>query len=279
MLNFFRKMRYAARVLLNSRGGEPEVIDVSGRPTMILHGGDGPPLVYLHSSLGESMRWLPFHQGWARHFTTYAPSHPGFGQSSGFDQMRSIEDMAFHYVELLDRLGLDEVVLGGVSLGGWIAAEFAVRWPERVKKLWISGAPGLWVEEEPLPDLFRWLTEPARLREMLFSDPKGAMATLVLPDEPDEEKRMAGYQAMSVLARMVWERPYSVSLPARLHRIKCPVMLLWGEDDKLVPPAYGKAYLKHLPQAEWKTIAQCGHLGMFEKEAEFVEAVRAFAAG
>ena len=101
----------------------------------------------------------------------------------------------------------------------------------------------------------------------------------MLPDEPDEQKRIAGYQAMTVLARMVWERPYSPALPARLHRIKCPVLLLWGEDDKLVPPSYGKAYLAHLPQAQWKTIPRCGHLGMFEKEAEFVEAVRAFAAG
>ena len=83
------------------------------------------------------------------------PTHPGFGKSGGFDQIDTIEDMAFHYVELFDALGLGEVILGGVSLGGWIAAEFAVRWPERVKKLWISDAPGLWVDEEPLPDLFR----------------------------------------------------------------------------------------------------------------------------
>ncbi|MBY0228977.1 MAG: alpha/beta hydrolase [Gemmataceae bacterium] len=277
MLNFLRKLRYGARVFLNSRGGTPEVVDIAGRPTMILSGGDGPPFVYLHSSLGESARWLPFHAGFAKHFTTYAPSHPGFGQSGGFDAIRGIEDMAFHYVELLDALGLDEVVLGGVSLGGWIAAEVAVRWPERVKKLWLSGCPGLWVEEEPLPDLFRHLTDPAKLREMLFHDPKGAMATLVIPDEPDEEKRMAGYQAMTVLARLVWERPYSPALPARLHRVKCPVLLLWGEDDKLVPPSYGRAYAKLLPQAQWKAIPKCGHLGMFEKESEFVEAVRAFA--
>ncbi len=113
-----------------------------GRPTVLMHGGDGPPFVYLHSTLGESFRWLPFYQAWAKHFTVYVPTHPGFGKSGGFDQIDTIEDMAFHYVELFDALGLDEVILGGVSLGGWIAAEFAVRWPERVKKLWLSAAPG-----------------------------------------------------------------------------------------------------------------------------------------
>lgn len=278
MLNFLRKLRYAARVLL-SGGTEPQTIDVAGRSTVILHGGSGPPFVYLHSSAGESVRWLPFHQGWARSFDVYAPTHPGFGQSGGFDAIASIEDMAFHYVELFDALGLDEVVLGGVSLGGWIAAEFAARWPERVKKLWISGSPGLWVEEQPLPDLFRYLQQPAKLRELLFHDPTGAMATMLLPDNPDDDRRMAGYQAMTVLARMVWERPYSPRLASRLHRVKCPVLLLWAENDRLVPPAYGREYAKYLPQAEWRTIPACGHLAMFDREAEFVEAVRRFAAG
>ena len=278
MLDLFRKLRYAARVVLSRKGGEPETIDVAGSPTVLIHGGDGPPLVYLHSTLGESFRWFPFHDLWAKHFTVYAPLHPGFGQSGGFDQIDSIEDMAFHYIELLDALGLDEVILGGVSLGGWIAAEVAVRWPERVKKLWLSGAPGPWVDDEPLPDLFRVMADPARLRELLFHDPDGYMAKLVIADEPDDERRMAGYQAMTALARLVWERPYSPKLPARLHRVKCPTLLLWGANDRLVPPSYGEAYRKALPHAEWQTIPACGHLAMFEKEAEFVAAVARFCA-
>ncbi len=277
MLDALRKMRYAARVLLSFKGGEPETIDVSGRPTVLMHGGNGPPMVYLHSSLGEAQRWLPFYDAWAKDFTLYVPTHPGFGKSGGFDEMTSIEDMAFHYVELFDALGLDEVILGGVSLGGWIAAEFAVRWPERVKKLWLSGAPGLWVDEQPLPDLFRYLIQPAKLREFLFHDPDSYMAKWIINDEPDDERRLNGYQAMTVLARMVWQRPYDPRLAARLHRIKCPVLLLWGEQDRLVPPAYGAAYKKHLPQAEMQTIPACGHLAMFDKEAEFVAAVRRFA--
>jgi pimeloyl-ACP methyl ester carboxylesterase len=277
MLNALRKIRYAARVLLSRKGGEPEAIDVAGRPTVLMHGGDGPPLVYLHSSLGETQRWLPFFDAWAKDFTVYVPTHPGFGQSGGFDDITSIEDMAFHYVELFDALGLDEVILGGISLGGWIAAEFAVRWPERVKKLWLTGAPGLWVDEQPLPDLFRFLIQPAKLREMLFHDPDSYMAKWIIADEPDDERRLAGYQAMTVLARMVWQRPYDPQLSARLHRVKCPVLLLWGEDDRLVPPAYGAAYKKYLPHAEMQTIRDCGHLAMFEKEEAFVAAVRRFA--
>ncbi len=277
MFDTLKKLRYGARVLLSAKGGEPETIDVAGRPTVIRHGGEGPPFVYLHSTLGESVRWLPFHQAWAKHFTVYSPLHPGFGESGGFDQISTIEDMAFHYVELFDELGLGEVVLGGVSLGGWIAAEFAVRWPERVRKLWISAAPGLWVEGEQLPDLFRILEFPQKIRELLFHDPEGYMAKLVIADEPDEATRVAGYQAMGVLARLIWERPYDPKLAARLRRVKCPTLLLWGANDKLVPPSYGKAYHKYLPHAEWQTIPNCGHLGMFEQESAFVQAVERFA--
>jgi pimeloyl-ACP methyl ester carboxylesterase len=276
MFNALKKLRYAARVLLSRKGGEPETIEVAGRPTVLMHGGDGPPLVYLHSTLGESFRWFPFHDLWAKHFTVYAPTHPGFGKSGGFDQIDSIEDMAFHYIELLDTLGLDEVILGGASLGGWIAAEVAVRWPERVRKLWLSAAPGLWVDDQPLPDLFRVMAQPDKLRAMLFHDPDSYLAKMVIPDEPDDERRMIGYQNMTVLARLVWQRPYDPKLAARLHRVQCPVLLLWGEQDRLVPPAYGRAYASHLPQAQWRTIPGCGHMAMFEKEGEFVEAVRRF---
>ncbi len=274
-----KKLKYGARVLLSRKGGEPERIDVRGRPVSIMSGGDGPPFVYLHSALGESLRWLPFHAAWSKRFTVYAPLHPGFGQSGGFDEIDNIEDMAFHDVELFDALGLGEVILGGVSLGGWIAAEFAVRWPERVKRLWLSATPGLWVEEQPLPDLFRDMANPARLREMLFHDPDGYMAKLILTDNPDDERRVMAFMAMTVLARLTWERPYDPKLARRLQRIQCPTLLLWGANDRLVPPAYGEAYRRLLPQAEMKIIPNCGHLAMFEKEAEFVEAVTAFCQG
>jgi pimeloyl-ACP methyl ester carboxylesterase len=277
MFKSFKKLQYGMRVLLAKGGGQPETIEVAGRSTVIMHAGDGLPFVYLHSALGESFMWLPFFQAWAKQFRVLVPTHPGFGASGGFDDIDTIEDMAFHYVELFDALGLEEVVLGGVSLGGWIAAEFAVRWPERVKKLWIADAPGLWVPDTALGDLFRIMQDRERLREMLFHDPHGPMAQLIVQEHPDEQKMLAAYQAMTVLARMVWQRPYDPKLAARLRRVQCPTLLIWGDDDRLVPPAYGEAYRQHLPHAELRLIKDCGHLPMFEKEAEFVELLTRFA--
>jgi pimeloyl-ACP methyl ester carboxylesterase len=276
MLNLLKKLHYGARVLLSKGGGQAETIDVAGKATVITSGGDGEPFVYLHSALGESMLWLPFHKAFAKKFRVLSPLHPGFGHSGGFEQIADIEDMAFHYLDMLDALGLEQVCLGGVSLGGWIAAEIAVRWPERVKKLWIADAPGLWVEGAPLADLFRLMQNRDKLRELLFDDPKGALATLVIKEQPDEATMLNAFQAMTVLARMIWQRPYDPKLAGRLRRIACPTLLLWGDHDKLVPPAHGEAYQKLIPGAELKLIKDCGHLPMFEKEAEFVELIANF---
>ncbi len=277
MFETLKKIKYAARVMLSRGGGEEETVTVNGRPTVLRHAGQGTPFVYLHSTLGESFTWFPFYQAWAKQFRVLVPTHPGFGKSGGFDQIDTIEDMAFHYVELFDALGLDEVILGGVSLGGWIAAEFAVRWPERVKKLWICNAPGMWVDEQPLTDLFRYLPDREALRRLLFHDPNSFIAREVIKDDPPEERLLAAYQAMTVLARVIWDRPYDPKLPLRLPRVKCPTLLLWGEHDRLVPPAYGEAYRKYLPNAELKILEGSGHLPMFEREAAFVETLARFA--
>ena len=280
MFDSLKKLKYGARVLLSRGNGQAETVEFGARSAIVRHAGDGAPFVYLHSTLGESSTWLPFHQSWSKHFKVFAPTHPGFGKSTGFDQIDTIEDMAFHYIELFDALGLDEILLGGVSLGGWIAAEIAVRWPERVKRLWISDAPGLWVEEEPLPDLFRIMQNPESSRTLLFHDPDCFMADLIFnSSEPEDEQLMTVYQNLTVLARLLWERPYNPKLASRLQRVKCPTLLLWGENDKLVPPAYAEAYHKHLPHAELQLIPECGHLPMFECETPFVEAVTKFCQG
>jgi len=279
MFDAIKKLKYGARVLLSRGGGEAQSISVEGKSTVIRQGGEGTPFVYLHSTLDESFMWFPFFESFAKHFRVLVPTHPGFGKSEGFDQIDTIEDMAFHYLDLFDSLGLEKVILGGVSLGGWIAAEFTVRWPERVEKLWLADAPGLWVEGQPLGDLFRVMNDRDQLRHMLFHDPDGYIAKLVIPDNPPEDRMLKAYQSLTVLARLVWERPYDPKLAGRLHRIPCPVLLIWGANDRLVPPAYGDAYRQHISQAEIRLIPNCGHLPMYEQEAQFVDTILRFCKG
>jgi pimeloyl-ACP methyl ester carboxylesterase len=276
MRNLVRKLAFGARVLLSRGSGQEETIDLRGRKVVLRHNGDGPPFVYLHSAMGEGAMWLPFMQTWSKKFKVHVPLHPGFGASGGFEKVDSIEDMAFAYAELFDALGLEQFVLVGHSLGGWIAAEYAIRWPERVTKLVVCAAPGLWVPEHPPADLFRLVQQRDAMRAILFHDPAGPIATLLMKENPTEAELLFGYQAMTVLARLVWKRPYDPKLADRLYRIACPTVFLWGANDRLVPPAHGEAYQRLVPGSTFATIAECGHLPMFEREAEYVAKVLEF---
>ncbi|HYD47933.1 MAG TPA: alpha/beta hydrolase, partial [Terriglobales bacterium] len=104
-------------------------IEVLGRKILELRGGSGKPLLYLHSAAGELL-WLPHLSGLADNFEVHAPAHPGFLSSDGIEEIRSVEDYAYHYLAYLDAKGWDSVDIVGVSLGGWIAAELAARAPE-----------------------------------------------------------------------------------------------------------------------------------------------------
>src|SRR6516162_4402045 len=176
MFRTLKKLAYGARVLM-SRSGELEMIDVAGKPTQMRHAGEGPPFFYLHSALGETV-WLPFLEKWSKQFEVFAPAHPGFAN------------------------------LGGVSLGGWIAVEFATRWPERVSHLWLCNTPGLWLDDHPYFDLFRHAEDVDALRKAIFHDQESYQATMILKDreEINEETLITIFQSMTVLARLVWER-------------------------------------------------------------------------
>jgi pimeloyl-ACP methyl ester carboxylesterase len=251
-----------------------EYIDIRGARIQVLSGGEGSPLVYLHSGGGETF-WLPFHEALAQHFRVYAPAHPGFDQSEGLDRIRDIEDLAFHYLDLLDAMKLDKVDIVGLSLGGWIAAEFAVRWQERVNRLVLADSAGIWIEESPMAELFG--LEPSEMRELAFYDPKSETAMAMMQDDPPEEMMVMMFKAMESLARVGWN-PYlhNPKLHDRLGRIRVPTMLLWGEDDKIIPPAYAHAFNKAIPNSEIAFIKQCGHLPIVERPEAFVEHVVRF---
>src|SRR5713101_2233683 len=130
-----------------------EIISVGGVRTHLLHGGRGAPLLVLPPEFAAD-RWFPYHDALAARFQVLAPDHLGFGQSERPDWLDGIDDLGFHYVDLLDTLKLDRVSIIGTSLGGWVAAEFAVAHPERVNRLVLVGAAGLKVDGVARFDVF-----------------------------------------------------------------------------------------------------------------------------
>jgi pimeloyl-ACP methyl ester carboxylesterase len=252
------------------------LIDVQGRKVQIMEGGEGEALLYLHSAYGENL-WMPFHEKLAQQFRVLAPAHPGFAMTEGIEEISSMEDVAFHYVDLLDSLNLDAVNIVGVSLGGWMAAEFATRYPNRVKKLVLGAPAGLWLDEHPMTDMFAALNSIEKMRRINFHDPDSLLAQMLIPDEASDLEKAEAYKALSVTARLFWNPfGHNPKLAGRLRRINSPTLILWGDDDQLIPNVYAEEWVRQINHSRAVTIKDCGHLLMFEGEAEFVSAVTDF---
>ena len=277
MLDKLKALQYGLKVKwYEATQSHIRMIDLDGRKVQLMEGGEGEPFIYLHSAYGENL-WLPFHQKLSENFQVFAPAHPGFAASEGFEEIDSMEDMVFHYVDLLEHLGFEKVNLGGVSLGAWIAAEFATRYPDRVKKLVLGCPPGIWLMDHPMTDMFALMRRPEKLRKILFNDADSALAQMLVPVEPDEDQLAEAYKAMTATARLAWNPPgHNPKLAARLKRIKSPALIIWGDSDRLIPTAYAQEWARHLSNSRVELIKDCGHMIMFEGENEFVRVINNF---
>jgi pimeloyl-ACP methyl ester carboxylesterase len=156
---------------------------VGGRPTRVAAAGAGPPLLWLHDTFGN--RWSPAHQRLSESFRLIAPTLPGFEDTAALKGIDGPEDVVFWLLDLLDDLELTRPLVLGCGLGGWMAAELAVRYPDRLGGLVVVDAYGLRVDGALAADEFA-LT-PAMLRPLLFADPDGPLALEWLPNgEPPE---------------------------------------------------------------------------------------------
>ncbi len=251
-----------------------EFLDIRGKKIQMLSGGSGEPLLYLHSAGGEVV-WLPFFEQLAQHYTVYVPGHPGFSQSEGLDQIDSIEDLVFHYTDLMDQVGLDQPYVVGLSLGGWLAAELATRYANRIKKLALINPVGLRVPGSPMADIFA--ANPQETRQLVFHDPDSELAKTFIPDEPSQEVLENALRAREATARVGWN-PYlsNPKLRGRLYRITVPTVIVWGESDRLVPVEHGRAYLDGIAGSQLIMLPESGHAPPFEKPQETAQLLEEF---
>lgn len=252
-----------------------EHLTFPGGRVHVLRGGAGAPVLFLHAA-GGAGQWHPFLQLLAGRFEVFAPDHPGFGGTDDLPEVEAIDDLVYHYLDVIDRLGLDRPHIVGGSFGGWIGAELAVAAPQAVGSLVLLGAVGLRLPEHPIADLF--LMNPDQVVDVLFHDP--AKAAAVFPADPDVETILAIYRDMTALARFCWT-PFMCNpkLERRLARITAPTQVVWAAADKLVPIAHGRRFAELIPGARLAVVPDCGHAMYFERPAEFAELTSAFLAG
>ena len=252
-----------------------EALTVDGTPIQLFTGGSGPPLLYLH---GGGMYWpAPVHDLLAARHRVYLPVLPGFGRSPGLDEIETMEDLVFHTTDVMDALDLPRADVVGLSLGGWLAAELALRHPARVNRLVLVDAGGTRVPGVERPDLF--LATAPKARELLFADPTSTMATALVPDAPPPDRVEAALRAREAVARLLWNTavPFR-KLTSRLPRIKAPTLVVWGEKDRLLPLPLGEAYQRGIPGAKLVVIEGTGHLPPLEQPERFADVVLEFLA-
>jgi pimeloyl-ACP methyl ester carboxylesterase len=247
---------------LSDRGDCVErTIEVQGIQTHLFEAGApaAPPLLYLHGThLGNL--WLDYHRALARHFHVFAPDIPGFGLTERPEWMRDMSDYVLYFRDLLDSLGLARTAIAGHSLGGWMAAEIAVWYPERVEKLVLSNAAGLRVKGTPIADIFA--LSPQRVLETCFENLMAAVP--LIPKEINTDYFVRLYSERTTLAALAWNPHYDPKLARRLERLRCPTLIIWGARDRLIPPAYGEAFRQLIPGARLVILEGTGHMPMFE---------------
>jgi pimeloyl-ACP methyl ester carboxylesterase len=234
-------------------------MNVHGRKVDVIEAGEGDPLVYLHGFAdvhGVAADLQPFHRQLSKAARMIAPAHPGCAGSDELADGCGIDDVVFHYLEVLDALGLQRFDLIGHCAGGWIATELAVRHPERIARLVLIGACGLFVPGEPIGDVFMHAqpergTDYRTLRSLLFSADTPAALRFFPDGRGDIDEEMRRYQMLRFGSFVGFKPPYfySRALRGRLHRATMPALVVWGDDDRMVPRAHGEAYAADLPGA------------------------------
>jgi pimeloyl-ACP methyl ester carboxylesterase len=232
-----------------------------GRIALVLHGGGGPATVRsIAAHLSERMRVV-------------LPTHPGWNGAERPDWFTGVDDLALAYLQWLKDEGHRDVLVVGSSLGGWTAAEMAVRDDgDRITGLVLVNSAGVDVPGEPVRDVFA--LGPGEISAYSFHDP----ARFGVNPATLTEDQITAQKANMVTMRTLCGDPYmhDPKLLNRLGRVQVPALVLWGESDRIVTPAYGRAFAAAFADARFVTVPEAGHLPHIEQPARTFAALDAY---
>lgn len=256
---------------------EPEAstIEVNGFSTRVWRKGIGPRLGFL-AGFGGLPRWVPFLDDLAHLRTVIVPSLPGFpGGDRGHTVLDSHLDWLLAVREILDQVGLDGADLVGSSVGASLAAEAAALWPATVRKLVLIAPFGLFDEKNPPTD--PWAQRSDAVPGLMCADPENWKALKSPPEGTNSiEWPIEQVRANEAAARIFWPLG-NTRIEKRLRLIKAPTLLLWGEQDKVMPQAYAETFAKAIAgPTTTRIIAGAGHLAELDKPAEVAREINRF---
>ena len=254
----------------------PHSITVNGIRVEAIDRGRGRPLLFLHPEIGIE-RTTPVLDLLAQGARVIAPTHPGFGGSDLPKSFNTVDDLAYFYLDLMDALDLRDTAVVGVSFGGWIAAEIAIKSTACVSHLVLADAVGIKLgdrEHRDIADIFT--TRQDEVDRLAYHDPKvGAVDHTAISDDD----ALIMFHNREATALFAWSPyMYDPKLAGRLHRIRVPTLLLWGASDRIVTPDYGRAYGALIPGAQFELIEAAGHYPHLERPDLFAQKIVDFVA-
>lgn len=248
--------------------------DIAGVRIELERRGQGTPLVVLCSEEALELD-APFLDELARDHELIIPSPPGFGKSDRPDWVTSTDDIAYILLDLVERLKLGKCPVLGFSLGGWIALQMAVKDDSFFSQMVLVDPYGVKIggpTDRDVQDI--WTLHPDKVAEFKWADRDKGKRDFASMSE-DELGIVA--RNIETFARFCWE-PYmhDPKLKHRLHRVAVPTLFVWGENDGIVSPAYGLAFSKLVPGAQFATIPKAGHYPQIEQPQAVLQHVRKF---
>ena len=261
-------------------------LDGGGQQVELVEYGEGSPVFYLHGLLRRDDD--PLLGELAMQHRIVAPLLPGYGASTGGENLADMHDAVIYYLEILDRLSLRGLPLIGHSLGGMLAAELAAASPERFSHVILLAPFGLWDDDAQTFDFFA--ASPEELTRAFYSDvdSEGALALAKAPQEaateidPDtvEGRAVIEYlveraKTMMSAARFLWPIP-NRGLSRRLFRLTMPTLVVWGSDDGVVPPSYARRFAEAIGDCKTAIIPGASHMLNEEKPHDLAAEILTF---
>jgi pimeloyl-ACP methyl ester carboxylesterase len=261
-------MRHASAPLAAER------LAVMGIELEVVRRGAGRPVLLLHGPQNVDPR-APFLDLLGRHAEILAPSHPGFGHSPRPADFDTVYDLVHLYLDLLEALPYETVTLMGLSFGGWLAAEVAVKSCHRLDRLVLVDAFGIKISDRETPDILDvFTTSPQEVQRRSWHDPSKWAPDY---DAMSDEEIVIRARNWDALCLYGWHPcMYNPQLKRWLARVTVPTLVLWGASDGIVKPSYGRAYSELIPGSRFEGIERAGHYPEIEQPEAFVAHVVSF---
>ena len=256
-------------------------------------GTEGLPLILLHGDATSALDWSWVIPALAANYRVYAPDFPGFGLSSKPIMSYTPEFFQQFVVDFLDVLEIEKAIIIGNSLGGLVALSVALSHPARVAALGLVDSSGLGIEITPflsqltLPIYGELATTVCRtplgakqrslFRGSLFFAHPGKIPDVWYADQ-ENLAQMPGYMEASISAlrtQLTVFGQYKILLDS-LKQLTMPTLIVWGENDIVIPKQHGKNALKELSNGKLVVIPDCGHIPHIEQPEAFVKELRIF---